>query len=113
MRARFYNAPSKPVRPQGISRNRARTQLSTEARGEVNTRRREAQQQYRKAIDEAWAKIDEFTQGIAANHHKSLRRVQGELHMGRTLARIKRKKSNAWNAFLWKKNCILKDTERK
>lgn len=82
----------------------SRPRLSAEARAAVNTRRQNATEHYQKDLAEAWEKIDETTADLAANHHKSLRRVQSELHMGRQLLRTKRTKTSAWNAFCWKKN---------
>lgn len=82
----------------------SRPRLSEEARAAVNARRRNAAEHYQKDLAEAWAKIDETTADLAAVHHKSLRRVQSELHMGHLLSRTKHTKTSAWNAFCWKKN---------
>ena len=45
-----------------------------------------------------------MTENLAATHHKSIHRVQSELHMGSVMAKREHKKTNAWNAFCWKKS---------
>ena len=39
-------------------------------------------QSYRSALKDTWEKIDDLTENLAAAHHKSIRQVQLELHMG-------------------------------
>jgi len=105
MRTRFYNTSSKPGNTiQSVKKKAKRPQLSQEARAAVNARRRQAAQNYRNDLGEAWKKIDEVTENLAATHHKSIRRVQSELHMGGIMAKREHKKTNAWNAFCWKKS---------
>ncbi|RDB19669.1 hypothetical protein Hypma_013284 [Hypsizygus marmoreus] len=104
MRTRFYGTVAKPSSALQGLRKRNRPRLSAEAREALNARRRHAAESYKKALSEAWTKIDEATEDLAAAHHKTVRRVQSELHMGRQLSRIQRKKTNAWNAFCWKKS---------
>jgi hypothetical protein len=89
---------------QTVKKKTKRPQLSKEARAAVNARRRQASQNYRNDLEEAWKKIDEVTENLAATHHKSIRRVQSELHMGSIMAKREHKKTNAWNAFCWKKS---------
>jgi hypothetical protein len=81
-----------------------RPKLTKEARIAVNARRRVAAHNYKNDLEEAWSKIDEVTEDLALTHHKSVRRVQSELHMGRQLASRECKKTNGWNAFCWKKS---------
>lgn len=104
MRTQFYTARAKPARAtQGILRKILRPKLSKEARIAISARRRLASKSYRNALEETWKKIDNLTADLAVAHHKSLRRVQSELHMGSRLSRVQRKKTNVWNAFCWKK----------
>jgi hypothetical protein len=77
--------------------------MSKEMRAALLVRQREAAAKYRDDIEIAWAKIDEATEELATTHHKSLRRIQSDLHMGRHVARRKRIKTSLWNAFCWKK----------
>jgi len=105
MRTRFYTTSSKwSQSTQTVKKKTKRPQLTKEARIAVNARRRVAAHNYKNDLEEAWAKIDEVTEDLALTHHKSVRRVQSELHMGRQLATRERKKTNAWNAFCWKKS---------
>jgi hypothetical protein len=108
MRTQFYNPTAKPsMRTQGVTKTYKRIQLSKEARMAINARKQEASRHYKKDLDEAWAEIDKVTENLAITHHKSVRRIQQELHMGGI--RAKSSKTNAWNAFSWKKNRDLKE----
>jgi hypothetical protein len=91
-------------RTQGLARTHAKVQLSKEARAALTLRRREASLTYRKAVEDAWQVIDDTSIKIAADHKKSVRRVQNELHMGHSLLQSKHSKISAWNSFLWKKS---------
>ena len=105
MRTRFYTASSKLGRiTQAVSKKAKRPQLSKEAHAAVNARRRQAAQNYQNDLGEAWKKIDEVVETLAATHHKSVRRVQSDIHMGSMITKRVHKKSNAWNAFCWKKS---------
>lgn len=104
---------NRPVHSQGVARVRKRVELTKEARLAINARRLEASQNYKKDLGEAWAEIDKATENLAATHHKSVRRVQGELHMRSNLVRAKHSKTSAWNAFSWKKNMMLKEEAEK
>jgi len=66
--------------------------------------RRAKSRRFKVALDSAWNQIDEATKTIASAHHKSIRRVQNELYIGRGTLRSRRSKPNVWNAFCWKKN---------
>lgn len=76
----------------------------------INARQRAASHRYKKDLDEAWTQFNEVAENIASTHHKSVRRVEGELHLGRSIARTKRSKTSAWNAFCWKKRVSSKET---
>ena len=104
MRTRFYETSVGPTkRTQVGKRTIPRVRLSKEARAALTARQREAAARYKNDVEDVWTKIDEATEDLAVNHHKSLRHVQSELHMGRLMARTKRQKTSAWNAFCWKK----------
>src|SRR5260221_1184067 len=76
MRTRFYNTSSKLGKTtQAVKKKAKCLQLSKEARAAINTRRRQAAQNYRNDLGEAWKKIDEVTENLAATHHKSIHRV--------------------------------------
>lgn len=102
MRTRFYKAAEPSRKTQPISRKRERVSLTKEARAAITSRQRVASVLYKGDIDEAWSQINEATATIAATHHKSVHRVQQELHMGNAVAHTKRSKTSTWNAFLWK-----------
>jgi hypothetical protein len=88
----------------GVKHKVNRPKLSAEARAALLARRRQASQCYKNALSETWDTIDKLTEDLSVAHHKSLQRVQSELHMGHRLACKSRKKTNAWNAFTWKKS---------
>ena len=76
MRTRFYTTSSKLGKTtQAVTKKAKHPQLSQEARAAVNVRRRQAAQDYRNDLGEAWKKIDEVTETLAVTHHKSIRRV--------------------------------------
>ncbi|KAG2135341.1 hypothetical protein DEU56DRAFT_738020 [Suillus clintonianus] len=91
------------VRTQALTRTRAKVQLSKEARVALTLRRREASLTFKKALEDAWQTVDDAAIKIAADHKKTVRRVQHELHMGHSLLQAKHSKVSAWNSFLWKK----------
>jgi len=64
---------------------------------------RNASLTFKKALEDAWQTVDDAAVKIAADHKKSVRRVQHELHMGHSLLQAKHSKVSAWNSFLWKK----------
>jgi hypothetical protein len=109
MKLSFYKPSDKPTqRPQSASKAKSRNELSAEARAAIKVQQRESQLCYQKDVDDAWAQIDKLTEKIATSHHKSIRRVQGALHMGHTISCAKRSKSSAWNAFIRTKSVALK-----
>ncbi|KIL54246.1 hypothetical protein M378DRAFT_92922 [Amanita muscaria Koide BX008] len=111
MRTRFYSTPSEPRKlTQGAQKENRRPQLSKEARAAVNARRHLSAQKYRSGLDAAWSKINEVTENLATTHHKSVRRVRSHLHLSRQAPGTKR--TNAWNAFCWKKSQEMKDTTK-
>jgi len=110
MRTRFYQSTAKPSgHIQRIARKHKKVQLTKEARAAINARRREASKQYKQDVDKVWAELCEKTENLASTHHKSVRRVQSELHLGQSLAHRRHAKPNAWNAFCWKKRISLKE----
>ncbi|KAG1799830.1 uncharacterized protein HD556DRAFT_1230959 [Suillus plorans] len=83
---------------------RPKVVLSKEARAALKHSRQEKSRQFRDTLDDAWNQLDEATKTIAVSHHKSVRRVQNDLYIGRGLLRSRHSKLNTWNAFCWKKN---------
>jgi|ERR1700733_2591030 len=105
MRTRFYHTSTRATRTTlGVKRKINRPKLSADARAALLARRRQASQNYKNALGETWTTIDKLTQELATSHHKSIQRVQSELHTGHELARKERKKTSVWNAFTWKKS---------
>jgi hypothetical protein len=104
MRTRFYSTSTKASRTtQGIAQKVSRPKLTKDVHAAINARRRLASQSYQRTLKDTWLKIDELTKNRAVAHHKSIRHVQLELHMGRQVGRTEPKKTSAWNAFCWKK----------
>jgi hypothetical protein len=109
MRTRFYKAAAKPKkRTQGVARQHKRIRLAKEARAAIIARQRAASKRYHEDLRTVWGKMDDEVATIATAHHKSVRRVQRELHMGRSIAHTKQRKTSAWSAFCWKKQQSLK-----
>ena len=106
MPAQFYHSTAKTT--QGVRRTHKRVQLTKEARAAINARRREASDKFQRDLEKAWTNINEATETLASTHHKSIRRVQSELHMGQNIAWRRRSKNSLWNAFCWKKGISLK-----
>jgi uncharacterized protein (DUF2237 family) len=95
---------SRSQRSQGLSRLRPKVVLSKEARACLTAQRCQKSKDFKVALDDAWLSIDNAVKTIASSHHKSIRRVTNDLYMGCGGLRFKCSKSNAWNAFCWKKN---------
>ncbi|KAF9231996.1 hypothetical protein BU15DRAFT_81740 [Melanogaster broomeanus] len=93
---------------QGPGRVRPTVTLSKEARAALTSRRRAKSELLRKALQDAWDKVEMTTQGIAVAHQHSVRRVMNDLHMGHSRLRFKHTKLSTWNAFCWKKCSIMK-----
>jgi hypothetical protein len=70
----------------------------------ITAHQRLASQSYKSALKDTWEKIDKLTKNLAVAHHKSIRQVQLELHMGRQVGLAGHKKTSAWNTFCWKKS---------
>ena len=104
MRTRFYQTSATHAKTTGVKKRIKRPTLTKEARAALNARRRLAAKKYRDALGDSWNTLDKLTEDIAVSHHKSIRRVQTELHTGIQRSRIGRKKTSAWNAFTWKKS---------
>ena len=110
MRTRFYQPTTKPSgHVQQIARKYKKVQLTKAARAAINARRREATIRYNQDVDKLWAELGEKAENLASTHHKSVRRVQTELHLGQSIAHRRRNKANLWNAFCWKKSVSLKE----
>ncbi|KAG2121293.1 hypothetical protein DEU56DRAFT_918222 [Suillus clintonianus] len=55
------------------------------------------------ALDSAWNELDKTVKTIVSSHHKSFRRDQNDLCMGRGILCYQCSNLNAWNTFCWKK----------
>jgi len=91
-------------RVQPSARQCPKVILSKEARTALRLNQRAKSLQFKNALEEAWKQLDNTMKTIAVSHHKSIRRVQNDLYIGRGTLRSKRSKLNLWNAFCWKKN---------
>ncbi|KAG1893993.1 uncharacterized protein F5891DRAFT_1131068 [Suillus fuscotomentosus] len=78
--------------------------LSKEARAAITAQRRNKSHQFRVALHNAWDELDETMKTIVSSHHKSFRRVQNDLCMGRGMLCYQHSKLSAWNTFCWKKH---------
>jgi hypothetical protein len=90
-------------RIRALPLRRPKVVLSKEARAALTANRRDKSHCFKIALDGAWNVLDETMKTIASSHHKSFRRVQNELCMGRGHMRYQQSKLNIWNAFCWKK----------
>ncbi|KAG2360211.1 hypothetical protein BDR07DRAFT_1378125 [Suillus spraguei] len=94
---------------QGLSRCHPKVILSKEARALLTSQCRQKCKGFKTALNNAWLHIDEMVKTIASSHHKSIQCVTNDLYMGCGGLCFKHSKSNAWNAFCWKKNQEAKD----
>jgi hypothetical protein len=107
---RFYVPRRKARRStQGPKQQVVRPKLSPEVRRDAIRKREKNRKEYREALNNALAKIDEITAEVATIHRKSIRRVQEDLHMVSQLKRKRQQKTNAWNAWIWH---ISQDAEK-
>jgi hypothetical protein len=90
-------------RIQALPPRRPKVILSKEARAALTANRRDKSHCFKIALNDAWDVLDETVKTIASSHHKSFRRVQNELCVGRGRMRYQRSKLSVWNAFCWKK----------
>ena len=83
MRTCFYQVSGKHAgTTQGIKKKIQCPKLSKEARTALSARRHLAAKRYRDALGKTWNTINKITEDIASSHHKSVCRVQMELHTG-------------------------------
>ena len=87
--------------------------ISKDARAAAITRQREATQRYKANLDDTWVQMDKTIKNIATQHQRSIKQVQQQLHLGRSLGHGKHKKNSYWNTFLWKKGQEHKADESK
>jgi len=92
---------SRPLQPP--ARRRPKVILSKEAHATLTLQRCEKSQHFQADLENAWSALNKETVKIAADHHKSVQRVQQELYYTGPLRR-KRTKVSTWNAFFWKKS---------
>ena len=86
--------------------SRVKVVLSAEARAALKLDRHEKSLRFKKDLDHAWKSLEDVTKTIASKHHKSVKRVQNELHLGHTKFRSRHNKINPWNAYFWKQRSI-------
>lgn len=77
--------------------------LSAEAHTILKLNQREKAKQFREDLHDVCRSLDKITKTLASKHHRSVRRVRNDLHLGTTKLRFRRGKINAWNTFCWKK----------
>ncbi|KIK21243.1 hypothetical protein PISMIDRAFT_104387 [Pisolithus microcarpus 441] len=96
---------SKPTarRVQPKARPRIKVILSANARAALKLNQYDKTEKFKKDLDDAWQSLDKVTKTLASKHHKSVQRVQNDLHLGHMKFRSKHSKISAWNAFCWKK----------
>ncbi|KAG1791817.1 uncharacterized protein HD556DRAFT_1432770 [Suillus plorans] len=104
-----FTATNSCRRVQAQPHRRPKVTLSKEARAALTAQRRNKSRQFKTALHNAWSELDDTVKAIASSHHKSFRRVQNDLCMGRGMLRYQRSKLSAWNAFCWKKRHEEKD----
>ncbi|KAG2051368.1 hypothetical protein BDR06DRAFT_983636 [Suillus hirtellus] len=80
---------------QNLSQCCPKVILSKEARALLTFQHRQKSKGFKTALNDAWLHIDKTVKTITSSHHKRLC--------------FKHSKSNAWNAFCWKKNQEAKD----
>ncbi|KAF8330272.1 hypothetical protein F5887DRAFT_1081863 [Amanita rubescens] len=102
MRTWFLKTAAQPSQANSKAKRRPRAKIGKGAQALAVARRQTAADGYNKSIDSAWSKIDEEMKNIATKHHKSLQKVQTDLHMGHQRLLKKHSVINPWNAILWK-----------
>ncbi|KAI6002901.1 hypothetical protein EDD15DRAFT_2157242 [Pisolithus albus] len=100
---------SKPTarRVQPKARPRVKVILSANARAALKLNQYDKAEKFKKDLDDAWQSLDKVTKTLASKHHKSVRHVQNDLHLGHMKFRSKHSKISAWNAFCWKKGRMM------
>ena len=111
MRTRFLKTTVQPSQANSKAKRCPRPKLGKEAQALAIARRQTAAHSYNKSIDGLWSKMDEEMKNIAVKHHKSLQKVQADLHMGHQTLLKKHSVINPWNAILWKFRQEAKENE--
>ncbi|TFK73198.1 hypothetical protein BDN72DRAFT_894047, partial [Pluteus cervinus] len=71
--------------------------MTPAARADQLRRQRDARQEYSKNLNSGWTQLENIAQDISNKNHKSVQRVQRDLHLlGRVM---KRPRANPWNAY--------------
>ncbi|KAI6036211.1 hypothetical protein BKA83DRAFT_4042354 [Pisolithus microcarpus] len=99
----FYSSKSTARRVQPKARPRIKVILSANARAALKLNQHDKAERFKKDLDDAWQSLDKVTKTLASKHHKSIRRVENDLHLGHMKFRSRHSKISAWNAFCWKK----------
>jgi hypothetical protein len=74
--------------------------MTVEACMALRTEQHQKTEQFHNNLSTAWKSVDERMHTLTADHHKSVRHVQTDLHF-RHIKFSSRRKPNPWNAFLW------------
>ncbi|KAI5994435.1 hypothetical protein EDD15DRAFT_2165994 [Pisolithus albus] len=99
----FYSSKSTGRRVQPKARPRIKVVLSANARAALKLNQHDKAERFKRDLDDAWQSLDKVTKTLASKHHKSIRRVENDLHLGHMKFRSRHSKISAWNAFCWKK----------
>ncbi|KAI6029378.1 hypothetical protein BKA83DRAFT_4489339 [Pisolithus microcarpus] len=99
----FYSSKSTARRIQPKARPWIKVILSANARAALKLNQHDKAERFKKDLDDAWQSLDKVTKTLASKHHKSIRRVENDLHLGHMKFRSRHSKISAWNAFCWKK----------
>lgn len=99
-------------RAQPPTCQRVKVILTKEVWDRLQANWREKADCFQRDLNAAWNKFDQVMKTIALKHHKSIRHVHNELHVGQARYLSKCKNINAWNAFCWKKSQTGPQTAR-
>ena len=85
--------------------------LGKAAQADVTEWHRAAAAGYSLALKELWSKIKQEMESIAVEHHKSIRKVSNDVHMGSTVSLGKHSKISPWNVYIWKEHVLEKENQ--
>ncbi|TFK67057.1 hypothetical protein BDN72DRAFT_899278 [Pluteus cervinus] len=88
------NAVANTQRSGGLA---SRLIMTPAARMDALRRQRETRHRYNNEVQTTWTELTTMAEDIAKKHHKSVQRVQRDIHLAQPVQ--KRPKVNAWNAF--------------
>lgn len=109
MRGLVFHTAIQPTVPQKASGRPRPPQLGKNAQAAATERRRLAKENYSSALDGLWSKVQHDVETLAVEHHKSIRKVSSDLHMGSTVSLGKHSRISTWNAYTWKTRKLDKE----